>query len=285
MNWDDLRIIAAVRELGTYAGASARLRIDETTVARRVARIQGSLGVTLFNAVDGVRKPTADCEAILAHVHEIARHVAEIGNVGKATHGLVGRFRIASTELVAEEILAPRAGQFLAANTGLTLQFMTSDQNINFLRWEADLAVRLRKPDRGDFVITRLADVRLYLFEPVGEHDPAQTPIVCCFPEHLDNTPQSRYLIARRLQAQGRCITGNYRVVRRLIETHAAIGILPEHMCADFLQDRRLRATLLESRQEAWLLVQNHLKHDPAAQLVIDWVRESFGAQERNPTR
>ena len=30
--------------------------IDETTVARRVARIQGSLGVTLFNAVDGVRK-------------------------------------------------------------------------------------------------------------------------------------------------------------------------------------------------------------------------------------
>ena len=30
MNWDDLRIIAAVKDEGTYAGASARLRIDET---------------------------------------------------------------------------------------------------------------------------------------------------------------------------------------------------------------------------------------------------------------
>src|SRR3954454_12749182 len=59
MNWDDLRIIAAVRDQGSYAGASARLRLDETTVARRVARIQGSLGVTLFDAVDGARKPTA----------------------------------------------------------------------------------------------------------------------------------------------------------------------------------------------------------------------------------
>ena len=44
MNWDDLRIIAAVRDEGTYAGASARLRIDETTVGRRLARIQRDLG-------------------------------------------------------------------------------------------------------------------------------------------------------------------------------------------------------------------------------------------------
>lgn len=276
MNWDDLRIIAAVREHGTYAAASARLRIDETTVARRVTRIQAALGVTLFNAVDGVRKPTADCEAVLTHVHEIARHVAEIATVAKAVPGVVGQFRIASTDLVAEEILAPHAAQLLAANPGLTLQFMTSDENINFLRWEADLAVRLRKPDRGHFVITRLADLRLYLFEPVADGDPAETPVVCCFPEHLDNTSQSRYLIAKRLQAQGRCITSNYRVIRRLIETYTAIGILPENMCVDLLQDRRLRATLLDGHEEAWLLVQNHLKRDPAARIVIDWVRESF---------
>jgi hypothetical protein len=38
VNWDDLRIIAAVAEEGTYAGASARLRVNETTVARRLAR-------------------------------------------------------------------------------------------------------------------------------------------------------------------------------------------------------------------------------------------------------
>jgi DNA-binding transcriptional LysR family regulator len=276
MNWDDLRIIAAVRDKGSYAGASARLRLDETTVARRVARIQGSLGVTLFDAVDGVRRPTAYCEAILAHVQEIARHVAEIGNVGKAEHGVVGRLRIATTNSIAEEILAPRAAPFMRANPGLTLQFMTSGENVNFSRWEADLAVRLRKPDRGDFTISKLADVRLYLFEPVAKRDAADGPVVCCYPEELDHTSESRYLMAKQLYVQGRCITENLRIVRALIKSHAAVGILPEHMCATLLGDRRLRATPLERRQDVWLLVQNHLKRDPASRVVIDWLRDSF---------
>ena len=46
MNWDDLRIVAAIRDEGTFAGASARLRIDETTVGRRLSR--GRLTPTLI---------------------------------------------------------------------------------------------------------------------------------------------------------------------------------------------------------------------------------------------
>ena len=275
MNWDDLRIIAAVREQGTYARASARLRIDETTVARRVARIQRSLGVTLFDAVDGIRRPTAYCEVILSHVHEIARRVDAISNVGKEAHGLVGRLRIASTPMVAEEVFAPRTAQFLRANPGLTLTFLPSDENVNFSRWEADLAVRLRKPDRGDFTITKLADIRLYLFEPVTVRDP-DGPLVTCFPSELDHTPESRFLAARRLLSQSRCITANSRIVRELIKSRSAIGILPEPFCAELLRDRRLRATLVPEREEVWLLVQKHLKRDAAARGVIEWVRDSF---------
>ena len=39
MNWDDLRIIQAVRHEGSYTGAATTLRIDETTVSRRLARM------------------------------------------------------------------------------------------------------------------------------------------------------------------------------------------------------------------------------------------------------
>src|SRR5205814_10548616 len=109
MNWDDLRIIAAVRDEGTYAGASARLRIDEPTVGRRLARIQRELGVPLFEAVDGLRRPTRHCEAVLDHVGAMAAHVAAIDRLRESQPGPVGRLRIASTSSVAEELLAPRA--------------------------------------------------------------------------------------------------------------------------------------------------------------------------------
>jgi DNA-binding transcriptional LysR family regulator len=274
MNWDDFRIIAAVRDEGSYAGAAARLRIDETTVARRLARIQRALGLRLFEAADGARKPTPQCEMVLAHVQAMAGHVAEISHIGTALSGPTGRFRIACTNSIAEEILAPATSQFLVQNAGLALQFLTSSENVRFSRWEADLAIRLRKPDKGDFTISKLAEVRLYFIEPAASPD--ADPIVCGYPSSLDLIPESRFLEARGLRARSRCITDNVRLIRTLIQTRRAVGVLPEYLCEELLADRRLRITLLPQHRDVWLLVQNHLKRDPAARIVIDWVRRCF---------
>lgn len=276
MNWDDLRIIAAIRDEGTYAGASARLRIDETTVGRRLSRIERALGLRLFEAADGVRKPTRSCEAVLTHIQAMAAHAAEIGRIGESLPGPVGRLRIASTNAVAEEVLSPHASDFLRANPGLTLQFLTSSENVRFSRWEADLAIRLRKPDKGDFSISRLGDVRIYYFEPIttdGE------PVQCAYPDELGATPEMQFLRAKKIRP--RCVTDNVRVIRSLIRSHQAAGVLPEHSCADLVGDRRLRATLLPKRRDVWLLVQNHLKRDAATRVTIDWVRACFQQMSR----
>lgn len=271
MNWDDLRIIAAVSDEGTYAGASARLRIDETTVGRRLSRIERALGLRLFEAADGVRKPTRQCEAVLAHVEAMAAHAAEIGRVGESLAGPVGRLRIASTNTVAEEVLSPRASDFLRANPGLTLQFLTSSENVKFSRWEADLAIRLRKPDKGDFAISKLGEIKLYYVEPVAT---GGEPMLCAYPDELGAIPEMQFLRTRK--ARARCVTDNVRVICNLIRTHQAAGVLPEYSCADLLGDRRLRATLLPKRRDAWLLVQNHLKRDAATRVTIDWIRHCF---------
>ena len=271
MNWDDLRIIAAVRDEGTYAGASARLKIDETTVGRRLSRIERALGLRLFEAADGVRKPTRSCEAVLAHVQAMAAHAAEIGRIGESLPGPVGRLRIASTNAVAEQVLSPRASEFLRANPGLTLQFLTSSENVKFSRWEADLAIRLRKPDKGDFAISKLADIKLYYIEPVATDGDA---VLCAYPDELGPIPEMQFL--RSKKARARCVTDNVRIIRTMIRSHQAAGVLPEHSCADLLADRRLRATLLPKRRDVWLLVQNHLKRDAATRVTIDWVRACF---------
>jgi DNA-binding transcriptional LysR family regulator len=276
MDWDDLRIIAAIRDNGTFAGASTQLRIDETTVARRLARLQKTLGVTLFSAVDGFRKPTPQCDTILDHVEEIERHIAEIGVVGNTTPEATGRMRIATTNAVAAEILAPQTAQFLIRHPGLTLEYMLSGQKVNFSRWEADLAIRLLKPKKGNFTITRLAEFRMYMFEPREPMNAGGEPVVCAFPDYLDATAETKFLHARGLITRARCITDNYRVGRALLLSHAAIGILPEYVCGSLLSDRSLRATLLPQRLEMWLLVQNHLKRNAAARVVIDWMREVF---------
>jgi DNA-binding transcriptional LysR family regulator len=145
---------------------------------------------------------------------------------------------------------------------------------VKFSRWEADLAIRLRKPDKGDFTISKLAEVRLYFIEPAASPD--VEPIVCGYPSSLDLIPESRFLEARGLRQHSRCITDNVRLIRTLIQTRRAVGVLPEYLCEELLADRRLRMTLLPQRRDVWLLVQSHLKRDRAARIVIDWVRRCF---------
>jgi DNA-binding transcriptional LysR family regulator len=279
MNWDDLRVIAAVRDAGSYAGASRRLRIDETTVGRRLQRVERALGAKLFEAVDGMRRPTAQCDVVLSHVETIAGHVAEIEKIGMNSAGIAGRFRIASTSAVAEEILAPRAAALLAAHPRLALQFLTSSENVKFSRWQADFAVRLRKPDKGDFTISKLGELRLYLFEPAVEI--GAEPMICAYPEELGPIPETLVLKARGLQDRARLVSNNLRVIRTLIATHHAAGVLPDFISTELLADRRLRATLLPRRRDVWLLVQNHLRRDAAARVVIDWLRGCFAGPAR----
>ena len=274
MNWDDLRIVAAIREQGTYAGASLKLRIDETTVGRRLARIERALGVRLFEAADGLRKPTAQCEHVLSHIQAMAGHVVEISRLGESLPGLSGRFRIASTNAVAEEILAPRTAPLLAAHPGLALQFLTSSENVKFSRWQADFAIRLRKPDKGDFTISKLGEMKLYLIEPAGRG--ASEPFVCVYPDDLGPIPETQILKARGLHDRARVVCDNIRVLRTLVKSHQAIAVLPDYLCGELLADRRLRATLLPRHRDVWLLVQNHLRRDASARVVIDWLREAF---------
>jgi DNA-binding transcriptional LysR family regulator len=276
MNWDDLRILAAVRDSGTYTGAGRLLRMDETTVARRVARLEHAFGMKLFDAIDGLRVPTHACSSALTHVDAMAEHAAAIGHMkfSDSRSEFEGIPRLATTNALAEEVLAPRLPTLLHKHQRLTIHLLTSSANVNFPRWEADVAIRLKKPQRGNFTISRLAEIPLYFFEPVAPLRDGREPIVCAYPDDFDETSESRFLERMRLKSSARCVCANGRVVRHMIQSRTAVGILPAYLCSDLLADKNLRASQLKHPREVWLLVQNHLKRDPAARELITWIRQ-----------
>ena len=65
-------------------------------------------------------------------------------------------------------------------------------------------------------------------------------------------------------------------MIRTLIGTHQAVGILPDYLCGELLADRGCAQRCCRKRRDVWLLVQNHLKRDGAARAVIEWVRDCF---------
>ncbi len=281
INWDDLKIIAAIRDCETFARAGLELGVAETTVARRLARLEKALGAKLFDAVDGIRKPTWIGNEVLSHLDEISRQVVKIGSIRSDRPAPARHIRIASTPLIAEIFLAPDIVRFLSINPGLSLEMETSVKNIDFAKWEADLAIRAKTPEKGHFMVRKLASHHLYLFRPVEQRCPDNELIVCGYPEFLGAIPERQELEAAGLSEKARLVVGNAKIVRQVLGSHQGVAIMCEAFAGDLFDDPNLTATCLPTRRDAWLYIQPHLKNDQAARLVIEWIEERFAQNNK----
>lgn len=269
MNWDDLRIVRAVFQTGSYAAAARLLKVNETTVPRRLSRLERDLRVPLFDAVDGRRRATKSCEEIVALAEVMAQQAEKIGNISSIDPAPVQRRRITATDSFSAYVLAPHLPGFLAGNPSIAVEFAVSTQNLDLARWEADIAIRLQRPSSGDFVMSKLMEFDLFLIEPPKQdgHE-----VVCAYPDDLDDTPETRYLTKIGLRGRARCVSKNLIVIKRMLDSGSAIGILPSYMCNSLLMDKRFRVTKLPQRRSAWLLMQRHLRSDDATRALVEWI-------------
>ena len=105
-DWDDLRHFLATVRTGTYSAAGKELRVNRTTVARRVAALEEKLGCPLLEAtLEGLR-PTDAGKSLVVTAVEIEKQVQSASE------------RLASEESTAAGTLK------VAAPTGLGAEFM-----------------------------------------------------------------------------------------------------------------------------------------------------------------
>lgn len=79
MNWNDLQAFLAIAQAGQLAKAAAAMRVDATTMGRRLRRLESQLGATLFEQTRQGQVLTEAGEALLARVEEMASAAAAIG--------------------------------------------------------------------------------------------------------------------------------------------------------------------------------------------------------------
>ena len=95
--WTDLRFFLELARAGTLSGASRRLDVEHTTVARRIDRLEKELGSTLFDRSREGYELTEMGHALLPHAEAMegaALAAAEqLGGAEVAAHGVV-RWRL-----------------------------------------------------------------------------------------------------------------------------------------------------------------------------------------------
>ena len=132
IEWDLWHVLLAVSRHGTYSSAARALRMDPTTISRKLKALERQLGYKLFVRVGDRLHPTSQCEDLLPNIKTAAEALrvfrkacARCGGLNDEAVALLEEFealkaeRVSPDRPITELEMSKRAIQSLK-DTGLT---------------------------------------------------------------------------------------------------------------------------------------------------------------------
>ncbi|TDF62612.1 LysR family transcriptional regulator [Cupriavidus sp. L7L] len=286
MNWDDARVFLALYREGTLRAAARSLDVDQATVGRRLAALEGVVGATLFLRTSGGYVLTAAGESVL----DAAQRMEQSANdFQRLTQGLddrlAGEVRITTTDSLAMDFLMPALEGLRARYPDVVVQIHASTQMLNLARREADIAIRTVRPDNPDLIARRLAQWPMGLYASSGYLRAHGKPEPgTAFAGHDLVVYQPYVLASRAPTLAGEPISGGRIVasvnsslmVRTAIKAGLGVGEIPVYMGE---ADGLVRLWPQRSREapyEVWLVTHKDLRHSARIRAAIDEIVLAF---------
>jgi DNA-binding transcriptional LysR family regulator len=159
-DWDSARVFLAVARTGSMLAGGRALRLSQPSVTRVIQRLEEACGQRLFvRHARGVRL-TQLGESLRVLAERAEAELASFQRVALAKSEVEGVLRIATTEFIGVEVLAPRLHELRESYPRLRFELVLQNQASDLVRGEADVAVRLFRPREAALVtklVTRLA--------------------------------------------------------------------------------------------------------------------------------
>jgi len=162
--WDDARIFLAIARCGTLSGAASLLDIGVATVSRRLDRLEAALAVPLFSRHQNGYRLTDDGQALVVRAEALEHAALAFGEAASSQGRIAGSVRLATAENLANPLIIPALGALFAKHPDLRIEVVSGVQTVNLHRRDADLAVRMVKPEAGNVTIKRLGTLGFGLY-------------------------------------------------------------------------------------------------------------------------
>jgi DNA-binding transcriptional LysR family regulator len=155
-DWDNLRFFLAVAQAGSVTAAAEKLKVNQSTVSRRINGFEQKLKVRLFERFSSGYELTPEGEELLhraqrieEEAHAIERHV-----MGKNVE-LSGPIRVTCSLAIARYLLIPLLKRFHKMHPAITVHLDLSNGLYNLTAREADVAIRVTRDAIPETLIGR----------------------------------------------------------------------------------------------------------------------------------
>jgi DNA-binding transcriptional LysR family regulator len=289
VDWNDLRLALALGREPTLTSAAKALGTSQPTASRRLAALERALGAKLF--LRGARGyvPTEAGKRLLGALSRIAGDLESLDTIAADDHVAEGRVRVAITDVSALHLLEKALPRLAREHPKIVVELLVSMRTADLARREADLAVRLIRPEGADLVARSLGAMRYGFFATKGyldEHgklDPS-APEGHAFIEpiaEIAESPEGRFLRETIFPRGGRA---SLRASGMLVMAHAAgaglgIAVLPEPIAAGVPSLRRLAPVREIHARSVYLVAHQGARKIARVRVVMDAIDADLRAR------
>jgi DNA-binding transcriptional LysR family regulator len=283
VDWDALQAFLAVARTGRISAAARRLDVQHTTISRRLAALEATLGVPLFYRTNTGYTLTAHGRNALTQAEAMER--AALALMARAREGsgaVAGRVRVAMAPEFASHWLAPRLGSFRADHPQIDLHILVGTRQRDLTRGEAELAVQSPRPRQKGLVAVRIGRTSLALYAAKTIVPSARWRITDT--ETLRGLPLLTFTSAFRMLQDAKWFQAVLASVGAYMETNSThallaaardgvgVAVLPRFVAR--WHDDLVEVSDTLATHDVWLITHPEFRRDPKVRATADFLKK-----------
>ena len=282
MNWDGLRYFLAAADAGSMTATAKVLDSNQPTVGRHIDALELALGIKLFQrSVKGLSL-TDEGRYIYEQSQQIHNTIVKINRSAQGAKETVsGTVRLSMPEGLSIEVLTPMLNDFYQLYPDIKLIFNVSHTTANITQGDADVAVRLFRPEESDLVVKYLGEMKMGLFAsekykaahglPNKLSDLKQHKVIT-YDDQLSILSENQWLLEH--SDKSKRILSSDSTINRLKATIAGVGISMQPLIMQKSNPElcQLFAKASIPSHKVWLVYHKDLRYMMRIRAVVDFI-------------
>jgi DNA-binding transcriptional LysR family regulator len=281
-DWSDLRYFLAVAREGSSLAAARALRVNQSTVHRRLAELEKRLGCPLVERRPSGYRLTEYGEELRPYAERVEQAASALRrHAATFDKGMRGTVRVTCSTTIAHRLMrSALLDEFHKRYPGIKIELLMTDRVLDLSNDEADIAIRGGAAREEALVGKKIADVpwaiyasRSYIQRNGRPRSPEdlRSHYIIEFTGEIANLAAARWLQSKASQASISGQASNVPSVLLAVKSGGGLSLLPSPL-ADLDQDLvRVIGPIPEVNYPIYLFTHRDLRRIPRIALFFDY--------------
>lgn len=278
LQWDDVRYFLELARVGSLSGAARKLGVEHSTVSRRVEGLEQSLGIRLFDRLPKGWSLTPEGETLVTQAMRLDDEAQTFSRVALGVSSLQGTVRVSAPPVLAGHFLVPRLAELRARWRNIDLEVIGESRDANLARGEADLAIRMSRPEAPGLAARCIGEMRYGLYAARGyTNRPEAEWEFLGYDDSLIQVPQQRWL--DQIAGDRRFIFRSNDLAALLNAARVGLGItvLPHFLAVHDTALTLVSEPICPIARKIWLVMHPDVKRSPRVRVIADLLADLLG--------